>query len=149
MANHFRLPQGQIPPQLFRVHYEEAVTTYDTVNGFLAGYQVSHDPPNQTQFFDLVERHLNWGERIYRSRYISTFSDRTHAVNWAQRLRSNRPEMPGSIKLMTIEPSGTEWIASVRQIVQQYDWDRAEYFEHEYLFYRQIPSDLIVNIQTI
>ncbi|KAF3925705.1 hypothetical protein AA313_de0203662 [Arthrobotrys entomopaga] len=147
MANHFGLSEESIPRRLYRVHYTSAQTTYDVINGFQAGYQTPQPPPGRAEFFDLVDSHLNWTQTTFRSRYISTFSDRTHAENWARRHRQNNPTM--TIELMTIEPTGTEWVASVGHImIEQGDWNRANNLADEYLFYRQIPFELITATDT-
>jgi len=146
MAYEFRLPEYEIPQRLYRVHYMDSQTRWDKKNGFRAVYQELTPAPDRREMYYLIERHLDW-ESKFQSRYISTFSDKEHAINWAGTLQMERP-----FHLMTIEPTGSEWVAHMAEILESrgYRYRKTAYrCRNEYLFHRNIPANLIVEVEEI
>ncbi|KAE8351268.1 hypothetical protein BDV28DRAFT_150142 [Aspergillus coremiiformis] len=67
-------------PRLYRVQYDESMTSYDSQNG-LAAQDTDGWYTLRVDFEVAVEQHLNWAAN-YRSIFISLFSNRTYAENW-------------------------------------------------------------------
>ncbi|KAF3925736.1 hypothetical protein AA313_de0209775 [Arthrobotrys entomopaga] len=156
MPNRYRLRWNQIPPKLYRVDYPSSATEFDEDYGFIAGYQVSpySGTPTISQFYKLVKLHLIW-ESTFMSRYISTFEDKKHALNWVETLRKRNPKMKGPIRLMTIQPTGREWVASVADIlddmldIADHPEINPEFSEDEYIFFQEIPRHTIIKIEDV
>ncbi|RVD80321.1 uncharacterized protein DFL_008223 [Arthrobotrys flagrans] len=139
------LPEKEFPGTLYRVHYSESVTQYSHEEGFLANDQYSLGPVRLKEFHN----HLNWRSRT-PSRFISTFSDRSHAFAWARNWQQKHPD--GWYFIMTIKPRKTDKIYHMETVI-----DRSEVGipsdcpfritqSDEYLFFRQIPEDRIVEL---
>lgn len=87
--NTFSLHPADVPSTLYRVQYEDSMTTYDVYEGLEADDTVTlydgewdeNEDDTLQEFGDAVEQHLNW-DRGYRSIFFSLFSQRRHAENW-------------------------------------------------------------------
>ncbi|KAF3923218.1 hypothetical protein ABW20_dc0110454 [Dactylellina cionopaga] len=142
----FRLPERRIPDRLYRVNYEGSATDYNDRYGFLAADYNPAGPDRNRQFYKSVENHLKWKSRA-PSAYISTFSNKAHAENWAWNWQQNHPELAHTVQLVTIEPLGNEYIFSVASILRaQGKPHRADRHWDEYLFFGRIRNSIIVNV---
>ncbi|PLN84982.1 hypothetical protein BDW42DRAFT_161387 [Aspergillus taichungensis] len=88
--NTFCLSPADVPGSLYRVQYEDSMTTYDIYGGLKAVNTVTlYDDDGDEQeedidpqeFGDAVQQHLTW-DTDYESTFISLFSQRRHAENW-------------------------------------------------------------------
>ncbi|KAK6499407.1 hypothetical protein TWF506_004034 [Arthrobotrys conoides] len=139
------LPEIEFPRTLYRVHYSESVTQYSHEGGFLANNQYSLGPVKLEEFHD----HLNWRSRT-PSRFISTFSDRSHAFAWARNWQQKH--LHGWYFIMTIKPRRTDKIYHMETVIEcsgvgiPSDCPLQRTQPDEYLFFRQIPEDRIVEL---
>ncbi|KAF3184520.1 hypothetical protein TWF788_005223 [Orbilia oligospora] len=139
------LPEKKNPSTLYRVHYSESVTQYSHEGGFLANNQYSLGPVKLEEFHS----HLNWRSRT-PSRFISTFSDRSHAFAWARNWQQKHPY--GWYFIMTIKPHRTDKIYHMETVIEcsgvgiPSDCPLQRTQPDEYLFFRQIPEDRIVEL---
>ena len=80
------IERGSIPRRLYRVDYESARSEYIPNRGFEAAtFAFTNNP---AIFLDSVEDHLNWFSGVW-SPYISLFSQKRHAENWARKWMAN------------------------------------------------------------
>ncbi|KAF3137039.1 hypothetical protein TWF569_009318 [Orbilia oligospora] len=139
------LPEKEFPRILYRVHYSESVTQYSHKGGFLANDQYSLGPVKLEEFHN----HLNWRSRT-PSRFISTFSDRSHAFAWARNWQQKHPY--GWYFIMTIEPHRTDKIYHMETVIEcsgvgiPSDCPLQRTQPDEYLFFRQIPENRIIEL---
>ncbi|KAF3902684.1 hypothetical protein AA313_de0200793 [Arthrobotrys entomopaga] len=139
------LPEKAFPSTLYRIHYSESVTQYSHEGGFLANNQYSSGPVRLKEFHD----HLNWRSRT-PSRFISTFSDRSHAFAWAKNWQQKHPY--GRYFIMTIRPRATDTIYHMETVIDRSGVGIPSHCSFqmtqpdEYLFFRHIPEDRIVEI---
>ncbi|KAF3284698.1 hypothetical protein TWF970_010986 [Orbilia oligospora] len=138
-------PEKEFPRTLYRVHYSESVTQYSHEGGFLANNQYSLGPVKLEEFHN----HLNWRSGT-PSRFISTFSDRSHAFAWARNWQQKH--LYGWYFIMTIKPRRTDKIYHMETVIEcsgvgiPSDCPLQRTQPDEYLFFRQIPEDRIVEL---
>ncbi|RVD83907.1 uncharacterized protein DFL_005679 [Arthrobotrys flagrans] len=139
------LPEKEFPGTLYRIHYSASVTPYSDEEGFLSNDQ---DPSGSIRLKEFHD-HLNWNSRT-PSRFISTFSDRPHAFAWAKNWQRKHPY--GWYFIMTIKPRKTDEIYHMETVIDHSgvmipsDCRFQTTQPDEYLFFRQIPRDRIVEL---
>jgi hypothetical protein len=141
----FRTESCNIPQTLYRVDYDDTLTTYDSEMGFQAGDTTTFLSDFQIELFVIsVEAHRDWHSRI-RSPYISLFSDRENAENWATRW-----ELYNSRPCQIVEIDGTRLADSrvycVRDLQNQFGLSGPR--NSEYLCLHRIPKKAIVSRQS-
>ncbi len=102
----FRCPQHDIPNHLYRVQHASSRTEYSR-----RGYElVAQNLHSVEDFCSSVENRFRWGSRTAKP-YISCFSDKNFAENWAL-AEPWRAFQPATSKweLLTIR---TEWMPHV------------------------------------
>ncbi|KAL8793811.1 MAG: hypothetical protein Q9195_003641 [Heterodermia aff. obscurata] len=83
---------GYVPRRLYRVDYEDAWSEYIPELGFQAA-TTTHEhllADYPALFIESLENHLDWKSRV-PSPYISLFSQKLHAENWALKWMERHP----------------------------------------------------------
>ena len=136
-----------VPRRLYRVDYEDAMTEYIPGRGFEAAIfvpesELSADP---ALFIRSIEDHLDWYSEV-PSPFISLFSDRWHAENWAQTWSKNKEGQAYRV----FEIDGTQldpaflfrpYIMKTR-LGAEIDNPRVDF--HELLYLNYIPEEAIM-----
>lgn len=105
----YQCDTSELPRYLYRVDYPASQTSLDK-EGLTAKDTLSfrNTLVDEDSFKESVQNHSIWDDRN-ASPFITLFSDRTHAVNWAriEPWRRNYKHIPkvGDWKLLTIETS--------------------------------------------
>ncbi|KKZ64002.1 hypothetical protein EMCG_01663 [[Emmonsia] crescens] len=142
----FDLDLSEVPQTLYRVQYEESMTTYDSDTGLKARGNTSMKFYMKKYFGEAVEYHLNW--RAVDSVFISLFSDREHAENWMRKMGSKT-----NLKLLEIDVKRLQqssYIFKAEEIVNHFNLYIKEIarksVSKEYLVANGIPSSAIVEV---
>ncbi|KIM23818.1 hypothetical protein M408DRAFT_249169 [Serendipita vermifera MAFF 305830] len=145
----------ELPSTLYRVHHPGAQASYSDDYGFNAASNFL--PLYLTGLQDAVGNHLDWEHRRFTSPFISTFDNKQHAVRWAQRWYENNDDNDEMCYIMEInieEENEDDVIAfRVTELVNRLGlsipWLKPSQYRSEYLFYRQIPSKVIVDVEPV
>ncbi|KAK6338189.1 hypothetical protein TWF730_002264 [Orbilia blumenaviensis] len=130
------------PKKLYRVHHSQAVTTYSKRYGFRAADQSTSGPVALKEF----HRHLWWSSKR-PTRFISTFSSKSHAERWAKSWQERHPE--GWYRIMEIKPQAADLVYNMKKVIDRSGVEVPDWcpFKNpsadEYLFFRRIPRDQI------
>ncbi|KAH8751692.1 hypothetical protein F5883DRAFT_577888 [Diaporthe sp. PMI_573] len=138
----------RLPQFLWRVTHSETRSV---------GHVASHSRRTFRDLNDLkaaVSTHVFWLHQP--SCFLSTFSDREHAMRWAKsRARKNTPAVTApddqSVKIHKIDtsklPIGKQ-VISMDSFKSLLDFTY-NYSEHEYLVLHRIPTESIVSVQSL
>ncbi|KIE01370.1 hypothetical protein MAJ_02711, partial [Metarhizium majus ARSEF 297] len=78
----YRMPNDKLPRELYRVDYPESRTTYNKIDGFVAGDSTkTYEESDQDDFKQDIVKQFTWSHRNPLP-FISLFSDLDHAENW-------------------------------------------------------------------
>ncbi|KAL2788007.1 hypothetical protein BJX66DRAFT_266833 [Aspergillus keveii] len=150
----FRLHSDKIPQFLYRVGYEGSATVYYPDIGLIS-QDTRSIYAQDDDFGDAVDCHLNWS-RKRKSRFISLFSDRTHAENWMNRqLKALNNENCNSKYWNLLEIDTTalsdSYLFHAHEIVTSLDLDvkaiASASIKGEYLVVHRVPAAAITVIQ--
>jgi hypothetical protein len=133
-----------LPLTVYRVDYPGAQTTYSQQWGFLAAGNFT--PHHVTGLRRSVEYHLNWQCRT-PSPYISVFSNRQHALNWARVWSENNGYGTCDIVEIRIKREHGVMVFCVADLVTRFRVPTTlmpAQYHSEYLCFRCIPSEAIV-----
>lgn len=97
-------------------------------------------------FEQAVQNHLTW-RSLRLSCFLSVFSDKTHAINWAKkRDRAEGDVQIISITTETLPPSS--YVFNMSELQHSLDID-CPFSAHEYLFLYRIPSICITKVEEL
>ena len=134
------IPPGLIPRRLYRVDYEGTMSEYIPNRGFEAATFAFTNI--EAEFLESVEDHLNWFSGVW-SPYISLFSEKRHAENWARKWMANN----GSRDCRVFEIDGKKLESAYLfhpYCLEIQFGDGCWGDEHEYLCLHFIPEDAII-----
>ncbi|KAJ0100683.1 hypothetical protein J7T55_002026 [Diaporthe amygdali] len=138
----------QLPQFLWRVTHSETQSL---------GYMASDSTQtfqNPGHLKDAVSIHIHWRHRP--SCFLSTFSDRDHAINWAKD-RFRRNTQAGTTpddQIVEIHEIDTTNLSIGTHVIAM-DWLKSalhltyDYSKHEYLILHRIPTESVVRVQSL
>ncbi|KIM26855.1 hypothetical protein M408DRAFT_330422 [Serendipita vermifera MAFF 305830] len=146
----FRVSQHNFPLTLYRVEYPGTQTSYSQQSGFQAASTFT--PYSINGLRNAVEYHLDWRCRVL-SPFISTFSNREHAHNWARVWSENNNHRDWCfVVVVTLMPQHGVTVFRVADLVNRLgintSLDPSQY-ESEYLCFQRIPPGAVVREQEV
>ncbi|KAG8852732.1 hypothetical protein FRB91_006066 [Serendipita sp. 411] len=145
--NTYKLRRQEFPITLYGVDYPGSQTAYSEEEGFQADSDFT--PYYTTGLRNAVEYHLDWQCRI-PSPFISTFSNREHARNWARTWRENNDNEMCYIVEMRIKANDGVTVFRLADLVNELDIPtslHASQYRSEYLCFRHIPAETVVRVE--
>jgi hypothetical protein len=142
VLEYYQISEQNFPLTVYRVHYPGSQTTYSPQRGFEAASNFT--PYRVNGLRNAVKNHLNWGFRVYKSPFISTFGNKWHAESWARKWRKNNGYQPCYITVITIDEEDGVMVFDVVDLVNRLGIVTSYECDSEYLCFHRIPSEVIV-----
>jgi hypothetical protein len=145
----FRLPPATLPTRFYRVHYPSSHTTFTNFRGFSASDTQTFYPHDAQQalFFQSLRCHSKWSDST-PSPYISVFSDKRHAENWALEWSRNNSCVGCEVFEIDSSSLGNVYVFSVARMSWQLQARPSELVDRldpdEYLCLHRIPAEAVV-----
>ena len=147
----FRCRSAVLPVYLYRVQYPRCQTVHSGEGLTAKDTNVIYSKDEIKSFCQSIEQQMTWGHRGAQP-YITCFSDKDHAKNWARKEPWN-PSVKdkGSWALLTIDTRlmPDTYIFSLKDLVTSLDImipERASQHENgAYLCLHRIPTSAIVD----
>jgi hypothetical protein len=140
----YELDPSEFPLTLYRIDYAGSQTTWHQRWGFRAASNFT--PVRVAGLENAVSNHLDWYHREHKSPFISTFRQKRHAMNWANRWIARNYGYCW-IEEIQVDASDDVRVFRVKDLVDRLDIStpnlKAAQYHSEYLFLHRIPEELI------
>jgi hypothetical protein len=139
----YRMRLNYRPLTLYRVQYAGSMTQYVYPNSKELQAASLAVPQNEQEFKTMINKHLNWRCKD-RSPFISTFSDREHAIKWGYKVIEKSWNRASTFTLLEYRISGPEAmifsLLTLQRSLHVDTWD-GKLANHEYLCLHRISSE--------
>jgi len=149
VMNSYQVDRRAFPLTLYRVDYPGAQATYSRQSGFQAAGNFT--PCYAQGLRNSVGYHLDWRSRM-KSPFISAFSNREHAHNWARVWRENNGYKHCLIMVISIKADHGVVVFRVADLVDRLGISTSlepSQYESEYLCFRRIPPEAILRMEAV
>ncbi|KAG8852731.1 hypothetical protein FRB91_006065 [Serendipita sp. 411] len=145
----YQLRRGDFPITLYRIHYPGSQTTFSRQLGLESASDFT--PYRVKGLRNAVKYHIDWQCDI-PSPFISTFSNRGHALNWARTWRANNGDQPCKIVELVIEANDGVAVFRLADLVDGLGITTTlepSQYRSEYLCLHNIPPEAIVRTERV
>ena len=134
----------QLPENLYRVQYDGCSTVFSFNGLFAADTATTFDETAIPNFRESIVNHFTWNNRS-PTPYVSTFSDREHAENWALKMGTNAKLLRLSTALWD-DPYVFKLSTLVQMLPVTIPDAAFQHVKGAYLCLHSVPSDAIVEV---
>ncbi|KAL2133155.1 hypothetical protein VTI74DRAFT_2816 [Chaetomium olivicolor] len=136
----YTVPYDKLPGVLWRVTHGDSQHRRDPKFGELVAADYTHVFTDEDGLRKAAANHFKWSCRE-KSCFVSAFSDKQHAVMWAQRRKSPvyiTPIVTSGLKVAADYGAASVHIFDATELSKRLDIPH-EYSKHEFIFLHRIP----------